>query len=118
MKRISRKERKGREVFPNEDLKDANKQLRCNVDVNDDDDCLRNAIKLISHRNLRKHRKARRYARAASGVIAFSLTQTSQKTQTIKTLQYNQRDLDKNSQKTHTQACAGLRGDWLLAISF
>ena len=43
----------------------------------------------------------------ASGMIAFSLTQTTQKTQTIRTLQYNQRDLDKNSQNTHTQACAG-----------
>ena len=44
MKRISRKERREREVFPNEDLKDANKQLRCNVDVNDDDDCLRGGL--------------------------------------------------------------------------
>jgi hypothetical protein len=51
--------------------------------------------------------------------IAKELTQTSQNTQTIRTLQYNQRDLDKNSQNTHTQACAGHpEGDWLLAISF
>ena len=63
---------------------------------------------------------ARRCARAASGMFAFNLTQTTQKTQTIRTLQYNQRDLDKNSQNTHTQACAGLRreiGCWLLAIN-
>ena len=44
MKRISRKERREREGLSNEDLKDTNKQLRCNVDVNDDDDCLRGGI--------------------------------------------------------------------------
>ena len=96
MKRISRKERREREVFPNEDLKDANKQLRCNVDVNDDDDCLRDgtvfleheshglhefcttlrpcAIRmkaLVSHRNHGKHRKASGCALAASGVVSI-----------------------------------------------
>ena len=34
MKRISRKERKEREVFPNEDLKDANVKLRIYLDFN------------------------------------------------------------------------------------
>ena len=43
------------------------------------------------------------------GCYQINLTQTSQKTQTIRTLQYNQRDLDKNSQNTHTQACAAIR---------
>ena len=37
-------------------------------------------ISILSHRNHGKHRKARRYARAAFGMIAFSLTQTSQNT--------------------------------------
>ena len=55
MKRISRKERKGREVFPNENLKDANKQLRCNVDVNDDDDCLRDVSVFSEHESHELH---------------------------------------------------------------
>ena len=40
-------------------------------------------------------------------MTAFNLTQTSQKTQTIRTLIDNQRALDTNTQNTHTQACAG-----------
>ena len=49
---------------------DADKQLRCNVDVNDDDDYLRDGSVFSNTNHTDFTNFARRFARAASGMLS------------------------------------------------